>query len=254
MRLRVFLVAVCVALAGACLWIVPVQADAPASASAGEVSTQRDVNCSDFPNQAAAQAFYIAAGGPTYDPHRLDSDHDGIACESLPCPCSTQTNPPSPTPSSPPPTPTPTRSPSPSQTVSPTPSEEVFRVLGVVEGDLVDVVRSTDGASLRVRLLGSDSPPLAGSGTCFGGAAKRSLAKLLPVDAVVVLISDPTRPDSGSQLLRYVERDGVDTNRLQLRNGSARLTVVGSEFARQASYRAAQKHARRLGLGLWGAC
>lgn len=43
-----------------------------------------DRNCSDFPTQADAQRFYIAAGGPQRDPHRLDNDHDGVACESLP--------------------------------------------------------------------------------------------------------------------------------------------------------------------------
>jgi competence protein ComEC len=44
----------------------------------------RDRNCSAFPTHAEAQAFFIAAGGPEYDPHRLDGDNDGIACESLP--------------------------------------------------------------------------------------------------------------------------------------------------------------------------
>lgn len=37
-----------------------------------------------FDTHAEAQAFFIAAGGPARDPHRLDGDHDGIACESLP--------------------------------------------------------------------------------------------------------------------------------------------------------------------------
>ncbi|HXG36560.1 MAG TPA: excalibur calcium-binding domain-containing protein [Dehalococcoidia bacterium] len=41
-------------------------------------------NCSDFPNQAAAQAHYRQH--PT-DQDNLDQDKDGIACESLPCPC-----------------------------------------------------------------------------------------------------------------------------------------------------------------------
>jgi micrococcal nuclease len=31
-----------------------------------------------------AQAFFIAAGGPERDPHRLDGNKDRIACESLP--------------------------------------------------------------------------------------------------------------------------------------------------------------------------
>lgn len=43
-----------------------------------------DRNCSDFESQAKAQAFYEAAGGPESDPHRLDGDGDGVACESLP--------------------------------------------------------------------------------------------------------------------------------------------------------------------------
>jgi len=49
-----------------------------APASAG------DKDCSDFPTQAAAQKFFKKHGGPSRDPHRLDADHDGIACESNP--------------------------------------------------------------------------------------------------------------------------------------------------------------------------
>jgi hypothetical protein len=48
---------------------------APAAAS--------DKDCSDFSSWRAAQKFYKHHGGPSYDPHRLDADHDGIACESL---------------------------------------------------------------------------------------------------------------------------------------------------------------------------
>ena len=43
-----------------------------------------DRNCSDFDTWAEAQAFFESEGGPESDPHRLDSDGDGIACESLP--------------------------------------------------------------------------------------------------------------------------------------------------------------------------
>ena len=43
-----------------------------------------DKNCGDFSTQTEAQACFIAAGGPARDPHRLDGDNDGIACESLP--------------------------------------------------------------------------------------------------------------------------------------------------------------------------
>ena len=43
-----------------------------------------DRNCSDFDTWAVAQAFYEAAGGPDSDPHGLDGNGDGVACESLP--------------------------------------------------------------------------------------------------------------------------------------------------------------------------
>lgn len=43
-----------------------------------------DRDCPDFDTQEEAQEFFIAAGGPQKDPHRLDSDHDGVACEKLP--------------------------------------------------------------------------------------------------------------------------------------------------------------------------
>jgi hypothetical protein len=48
---------------------------APASAA--------DKDCSDFSSWREAQKFYKRHGGPSRDPHRLDADHDGIACESL---------------------------------------------------------------------------------------------------------------------------------------------------------------------------
>lgn len=42
-----------------------------------------DRDCGDFNSQREAQAFFRAAGGPERDPHRLDGDNDGVACESL---------------------------------------------------------------------------------------------------------------------------------------------------------------------------
>ncbi|WP_085787248.1 excalibur calcium-binding domain-containing protein [Ketogulonicigenium robustum] len=40
-----------------------------------------DRNCSDFPSAAAAQQFFLRSGGPVSDPHGLDRDGDGFACE-----------------------------------------------------------------------------------------------------------------------------------------------------------------------------
>ena len=43
-----------------------------------------DRDCGDFSTHTAAQRFYVEQGGPEYDPHRLDRDANGQACEGLP--------------------------------------------------------------------------------------------------------------------------------------------------------------------------
>jgi len=57
------------------------QAVATAAASPSPIT---NANCSDFATWSQAQAFFIAQGGPAADPHGLDTNHNGIACESLP--------------------------------------------------------------------------------------------------------------------------------------------------------------------------
>jgi Excalibur calcium-binding domain len=71
---------------------------AAASAASGSVvATASDYDCADFANQAEAEEYLLPG-----DPYRLDADHDGIACEDLPCPCSSSPggdeNPPPPPP------------------------------------------------------------------------------------------------------------------------------------------------------------
>lgn len=39
------------------------------------------MNCADFTSSTAAQRFFLRAGGPVSDPHNLDGDGDGLACE-----------------------------------------------------------------------------------------------------------------------------------------------------------------------------
>ena len=68
--------------------------DACASVAQGSPTTQQetpvnasgdDKDCSDFATHTEAQAYFESKGGsPTNNVDRLDSDHDGIACESLP--------------------------------------------------------------------------------------------------------------------------------------------------------------------------
>ncbi len=67
----------------------PTHQPAPATPTTPSDSAPRydpdgpDRDCGDFDTWEEAQNFYIAAGGPHSDPHRLDGDDDGVACNSL---------------------------------------------------------------------------------------------------------------------------------------------------------------------------
>lgn len=65
----------------AALALVGFAAASPASDPAGA-----DLDCADFDSQNEAQAFF-ESHDPGSDPHALDGDGDGAACETLPCPC-----------------------------------------------------------------------------------------------------------------------------------------------------------------------
>jgi len=53
----------------------------PAQSGKAKPAAGRDDNCSDFRTQAEAQRILNSRPG---DPDKLDSDADGVACESLP--------------------------------------------------------------------------------------------------------------------------------------------------------------------------
>ena len=58
---------------------------------------QDERDCSDFSTQQEAQRFFEAEGGPDSDPHMLDPDRDGQACEGLPTGSPAATGSPAPT-------------------------------------------------------------------------------------------------------------------------------------------------------------
>lgn len=65
--------------------LLPVTASAAVKTKAKTAAKNkaRNYNCKDFKLQSDAQAFFITSGGPKKDPHGLDKDKDGIACEDL---------------------------------------------------------------------------------------------------------------------------------------------------------------------------
>lgn len=61
----------------------------PSGVNPAATAVAADRDCADFDTQREAQRFFENHGGPQNDPHQLDGDNDGRACETLPCPCGT---------------------------------------------------------------------------------------------------------------------------------------------------------------------
>jgi len=187
---------------------------------------KQDYNCSDFKNQAQAQKKLLPG-----DPYRLDGDGNGIACESLPCPCSKK------------------------KVGGDGGKAARFKatVTRVVDGDTIDV-RKKSGRTVRIRLLGIDTPEVYGGVQCGGRAASALMRRL--ATGRVRLQTDPRQPkyDRYGRLLAYVRKGGVDLNRRMVWAGRAKVFVVGNRFSRYRSYKRAEKNARRDNRGSWGTC
>ncbi|WP_319804146.1 thermonuclease family protein [Nocardioides dongkuii] len=206
-----------------------------------------DKDCADFATQRAAQIFFLNHGGPQNDPHGLDSEDDGVACESNPCPCYYGKTPPggggdsNPPPSTPEPL-----------------KRNQAKVIRVVDGDTVNVRILPRGPKVSVRLIGIDTPEVHGSTECGGPEASRSLKKLLKPKTRVSLLSDRSQnlKDRYGRWLRYVTKTKgkVDAGRRQLVRGHAEVYVFKKPFARVKSYRNAQTAAKRQDRGMWGNC
>lgn len=187
-----------------------------------------DRDCSDFSTQAQAQQ-YMSPG----DPHGLDRDGDGRACDSLPCPCSGSS-------------PQPVAS-------GPVTLNQRARVVRVIDGDTVDV-RLNNGARKRVRLLGIDTPE---TNRCYGRKATQVTKGILKPGTRVLLTSDTTqaRKDRYGRLLRYVTKGKVDVNKRLVYLGAAKVYVYNRKpFKRTSAYKNAQRSAKAHQRGLWRAC
>jgi endonuclease YncB( thermonuclease family) len=203
----------------------------------GASSSAADVDCSDFSDQASAQAHLDKHPG---DPDGLDSDGDGVACESNPCPCA-----------------------GPGgggggsgdgDGGNKAPKPRAARVVSVTDGDTIKVRRG--GKTDDVRLIGIDTPEVYFGEECGGKEASRSMKSQLSRGDRVALLRDPTQDgkDSYGRLLRYVEKDGKDVGRRQVRRGWAKVYAFERPYQRVKSYRRKVKKARRGDRGVWGRC
>lgn len=209
----------------------------------GAPANAADKDCGDFESQKRAQVFFLNNGGPQSDPHRLDSDGDGIACESNPCPCYYGQTPPGDTTGG-------------AGGTGPAQLKQRARVLSVVDGDTVKV-RIIGGARRTVRLIGIDTPEVYGGVECGGPQASRALKRLLPRGTRVRLLSDTSqdRVDRYDRILRYVMKGKRDLNKTQVARGWARVYVYDNNpFNRVKSYRSAESRAKNAPRGIWKHC
>ena len=226
----------------ACLLII---ATVPSAASAA------GKNCSDFPNRAAAHDWLNAHPG---DPDGLDGDHDGQACETLPCPCPGSAVPAPVAPSLPPPPPPPA--------TAPKVLRAQARVTSVTDGDTLKV-RFAGGLRATVRLIGIDSPETKRPGTpvqCGGRDATARMKKLALRNGkgrTVHIKTDPTQDvaDRYGRLLAYVSASGNDFGQIMVGSGWATTYVYGGvKFQRVAGYRRAQRAAKAARRGVYRTC
>ncbi len=187
-------------------------------------SAVADRDCGDFASQRAAQIFYLNAGGPRIDPHRLDAEGDGIACESNPAPYYYGSS-------------VPAGSGGGQQTTA-----GEARVAYVVDGD---TIRLTSGK--YVRLIGIDTPE---RGRPYYAAAKRYLDRLVEGRVRLVNPASTDDRDHYGRLLRYVRDGGRDTGLAQIRKGYAHARYDSRDgydwHPMQSTYRRTDANTRNL--------
>lgn len=123
-----------------------------------------------------------------------------------------------------------------------------------VDGDTIHVL--IDGQDFTVRYIGMDTPetvdPRRPVG-CFGAEASAENKRLVEGQRVG-LEKDVSETDSFGRLLRYVYVGEEMVNDTLVRNGYAQVATYPPDVKYQERFLAAQREAREVGRGLWGAC
>ncbi len=130
---------------------------------------------------------------------------------------------------------------------------ESATVTKIIDGDTVEVSTVAAGL-LTVRVLGIDSPEVAGVVECGGPDAREFATRILLGQAVELAI-DPTqdRTDRYSRALRYVTVAGQNYSVLVADAGYARAYVFANRPVQAHPWiLAAENRARAAQLGIWG--
>lgn len=130
----------------------------------------------------------------------------------------------------------------------------VYRVDHVADGDTITLRNGQ-----RVRLVQIDTPEVYFGSECYGRQASALAERLLPAGTRVRLLAEPATDlvDDYGRLLRYVVRasDGLNVNvRLVAKGAAAPYFYRGRRGMFADRLEQLAQRARRLKLGLWGAC
>ena len=130
-----------------------------------------------------------------------------------------------------------------------------YTVVHVADGDTIDIEK--EGAKVRVRLLGINSPESVDprrSVECYGKESKTFMIGLV-TDKKVRLELDPLKPekDEYDRVLAYVfTEQGVFVNQQMIEQGYAyEYTYKSEKYKYQENFKSAQKIAKEAAAGLW---
>lgn len=126
-------------------------------------------------------------------------------------------------------------------------------VVSITDGDTLRL--EVDGAELRVRLIGIDTPEINPEVECFGPEAEAALAALAPPGSTLGFSYDRDRRDQYDRELLYLfAADGTSINLTLVEQGFARAVLFEPNDSLWNQLRAAERSAQQSRLGLWGSC
>ena len=200
------------------------------------VFATEDKDCGDFKTWEEAQRFFEENGGPTKDPHGLDRDGDGLACETLP-----GFNP----------------NHKPGSFVGDGDTEEepsklTGTVVSVTDGDTIKV-KLSNGKTETVRLILVDTPetkhPSKPVQPC--GPEAYEFTKRMVSGKKVTLELDVQERDKYGRLLAYVYVGGKSVQESLLAEGLAKVAVYPPNVKYVDKYRAIEQKAKAAKKGIW---
>lgn len=115
------------------------------------------------------------------------------------------------------------------------------------------LVSTTD--TVKVRLLGIDTPEVGDRAECFGDQATKQLRTLLPEGSRTWITADRDPVDQYGRSLFYLwTEDGRFVNYELVAAGAAESLMIAPNDAHYPLLRAAEDAAAAAGTGMWGAC